>query len=310
MSSGLVALSFAVIALMRVLQKIGSKKVSAEIEGSAFFCYGAYYNLLSAAFSFIALIGVGFAGVDMSTVLYALVTGVCLAVELFASLEGLKGASLIINQMFSVGAIVIPCIVGIFLFNEPVSVWEWIGLAIFFVAICFIVAQDENKQEKSNKISFRTIIMLLLTLVAGGGTMVAQKAFAIFVPNGNIAAYSFLMFALNALILFGVYACVYLTKKRQLKNNSQMIKKNERKVLSKTALIQGLILAFAVFLINMLVTNLGRALDSAILFSVSYAISIVITVLVGVVFYKERLTAKNIIGIILCMGALCMMNFL
>ena len=108
MSAGLVALSFAAIALMRVAQKVCSKKVSAEVQSKTFFHYGGYYNLLSALFSLVTLFMVGFKGFDFPTVLCALATAVCLAVELFASIEALKGASLIVNQMFSVGGVVYP----------------------------------------------------------------------------------------------------------------------------------------------------------------------------------------------------------
>ena len=59
MSAGLVALSFAAIALMRVAQKVCSKKVSAEVQGKTFFHYGGYYNLLSALFSLVTLFMVG-----------------------------------------------------------------------------------------------------------------------------------------------------------------------------------------------------------------------------------------------------------
>lgn len=311
MDSGLVVLSFAAIALMRVAQKICSKKVSTEVQGKAFFHYGGYYNLLSAVFSLITLFIVGFEGFDFPTVLCALATAVCLAIELFASLEALKGASLIVNQMFSVGALFIPCIVGIFFFDEPMSVWQWLGLFLFIVAMCFMVAPAKKQQEeKTTKITVKTILMLLLTLVAGGGTMVAQKAFAKVVPNGSVATYSFLMFALNAIILYTCYAVsIYVGKKKTYSSQPQEIKKDVAP-LSKILLICGLALAFAIFIINMLVTELGKSVDSAILFSVSNAISIIITILVGSIYYKEKIMFKNVIGVVLCVGALAIINFL
>lgn len=310
METWLIIVSFFVIALMRVAQKVCSKKVSDEVDGKMFFHYGGYYNLMSALFSLITLAIVGFHGFDLPTVLCAFLTALCLAVELFASIEALKGASLIVNQMFSVGALFIPCIVGIFIFNEPMSVWQWIGLALFSVAMYFMIAPTKVKAEKAPlKISVKTIVMLILTLVAGGGTMVAQKAFAKIAPNGNVATYSFLMFALNAIIL---YFCYGIMSFRQRKNISVVEEKSERgkKTLSKVLLFCGLILAFAVFLINILVTELGKAVPSAILFSVSYALSILITILVGAIYYKEKITRKNIVGIMLCVGALAIINFL
>lgn len=308
METWLIIVSFFVMALMRVVQKVCSKKVSNEVEGKMFFHYGGYYNLMSALFSLITLAIVGFYGFDLLTVLCALATALCLSVELFASIEALKGASLIVNQMFSVGALFIPCIVGIFIFNEPMSVWQWIGLALFAVAMYFMVAQTKVKEKKmSSKISVKTVVMLILTLIAGGGTMVAQKAFAIIVPNGNVATYSFLMFALNAIILYSCYGIMCFRKGKKV---AVIGEKTEKKTLSKVLLLCGLILAFAVFLINILVTELGKSVDSAVLFSVSYAISILITILVGAIYYKEKITPKNVIGILLCVGALAMINFL
>ena len=311
MDSWVIVLSFVAIAVMRVAQKVCSKKVSAEVQGKTFFHYGGYYNLLSALFSLITLAIVGFHGFDFSTILCALATAICLAVELFASLEALKGASLIVNQMFSVGALFIPCIVGIFFFDEPMSIWQWVGLLLFIVAMYFMVAPTQDKEKKtSSKISIKTVVMLLLTLVAGGGTMVAQKAFAKVVENGNVAMYSFLMFALNAIILYTCYGVLNFRDRKNFEAVEMKEEKKETNKLTKVLLVCGLILAFAVFVVNALVTELGKSVDSAILFSVSYAISISITILVSSIYYKERITWKNIIGVILCVGALAIINFL
>ncbi len=308
MGIGLIILSFFAIALMRVGQKICSKKVSGEVEGKTFFHYGGYYSLLSTLFSLITLAIVGFSGFDALTVLCAFATAICLAIELFASIEALKGASLIVNQMFSVGALFIPCVAGIFFFNEPMSLWQWLGLALFCVAMYFMVAPSKkNCEQSSKKISFRTVVMLMITLLAGGGSMVAQKSFSKLVPQGNVAAYSFLMFALNAVILYGCYGISFLRDRKKVAVSKE--KKTSEK-LSKSLLLCGLILAFAVFVINMLVTELGKSVDSAVLFSVSYGISIVITILVGRICYKEKIIYTNVIGIIMCVAALAIINFL
>ena len=173
-------LSFGAIALMRVAQKITAKKVSKEVEGRKFFRYGGYYNLLSALFSLITLFIVGFEGFNLPTILCALATAICLALELFATIEGLKVTTLVVNQMFSVGAIIIPCIAGIFFFNEPMTIGQWFGIALFIVAMCFMGSGTKSSKTKiMGKLSLKTIMLLLLTLFAGGGTMVAQKAFAV-----------------------------------------------------------------------------------------------------------------------------------
>lgn len=319
----LIVLSFTAIALMRVIQKVCSKKVSGEVAGKTFFHYGGYYNLMSALFSLVTLAFVGFYGFDLPTVLCALGTAVLMVIELFAGIEALKGCTLIVSQMFSVGALFIPCLVGIFLFNEPMSVWQWVGLLLFMIAMYFMVAPTKAKSERAptKKMSAKTVIYLLITLIAGGGTMVVQKVFAVLVPNGNVAMYSFLMFALNAVILYACYLIVLFlkqskeaqtTKKVEVEMTTNKEKPSRRLLqrLSKVLLSCGLLLALAVFVINMIVTELGKTVPSAILFSVSYAISIIITLLVGRLYYREKISCKNIVGIFFCVGALAIINFL
>lgn len=134
--------------------------------------------------------------------------------------------------------------------------------------------------------------------------MVVQKVFSVLVPNGNVAAYSFLMFAFSALLLYGAYFVLCIAQKKEIKMGKKF------KPLSKLLLTCGAFLALAVFVINMLVTELGKTVESAILFSVSYAISIIITIFVGTICYKEKITWKNALGIILCAGSLAIINFL
>lgn len=311
MDIGLVIVSFMAIALMRVVQKVSAKKVSREVQGRIFFRYGGYYNLLSALFSLITLFFVGFDGFNIPTILCALATAICLALELFATIEGLKVATLVVNQMFSVGALIIPCIVGIFFFNEPMTIWQWVGIGLFVIAMYFMVSETKQSEtKKSEKISLKAIMLLLLLLLAGGGTMVAQKAFAVVVPNGSVAAYSFLMFALNAIILYVGYGISFLAKNDKLQRLETTVEEKQSIAMPRVLLVYGLILAFAVFVINMLVTELGKYISSAILFSISYAIGIVITILVGTIFYKEKITIRNMIGIVLCVGALALINLL
>lgn len=307
---------FIIIAFMRVLQKFCSKQVSNEAKGNTMFHYGGYYQLLAALFSLITLSLVGFYGFDFLTVVCALATALCIAVELFAGIIALRGCTLVVSQMIGVGALVIPCIYGALFLNESMSIWDWVGLVVFFASIYFLVTQPKRaeKQTNSGRMSIKTIISLAVCLFAGGFTMVFQKIFAIRVPNGNEAMYSFLMFAMNALILYVAYLIVAIISKRKATKNGEPSHENEKvklfQPLSKKLLICGALLALAVFAVNLLVTSLAKTVPSAVLFTVSYAISIGITILVSTLFYKEKLTWKNIIGIVLGLSAIIIINVL
>ena len=309
MDTWLIVLCFAVIAVMRVVQKLCVKRVSGAVAGNTFFHYGGYYNLVSALFAFVLLCVSGFSGFTWGTALCAAGTAVFLAISLFTSLEALKSCSLIVCQMFSVGALCIPCIVGIFLFDEPMSVWQWLGVLLFIISTYFIVrpATPKESMDKAGKLSLRNLLLLVIMLLAEGGTMVMQKAFGVFVPNGNVSTYSFLMFALNSLFLYATYAFLALPRRFCAAKDSAVA---EPRRLSRLLLVCGAFLASAVFAINQLVTTMGKSVHSAVLFSVSSAISIIITLAVGAFYYKERVSFLNALGILLCVVAIAIINFL
>ncbi len=301
----MVVLFFVLIGAMRVMQKICSKKVSNDInDGTDFFHYGGYYQLVATFLSLISLTIEGFYGFTIETLLCALVSAGLFALEEFASIQAMKGTSLVVCNMFSTGGIFIPCVCGIFLFNEKMSIVQWLGLLIFIISIYFLTA----KKEKEEKIfSLKTFFMLLLCLLTGGLVMVVQKYFAILVPNGNISLFSALTFGLNAIIFYaGMGVCVFKNK-REEKAEAQV---KRVKPLSKTFLACGALLAVSLFVINLLVTYMASTVSSVILFTVSSAISIIITCLVGALVFGEKLTAKNIVGLVLGFVAIVMVNAL
>ena len=107
------------------------------------------------------------------------------------------------------------------------------------------------------------------------------------------------MFAINALIL---YIC-YLVKALFIHKPVRQAEK-KLKFLPKPLLICGAFLAFALAVINILATELTAMVPAALLFSISNAIAIIVTMLVGGIVYKEKVGVKNIIGIVLCPGSL------
>ena len=306
----LVILFFVIIGLMRVVQKVCSKTVSNQIEGKNFFHYGGYYQLVAAVLSLLALVYYGFSGFNLTMVLCSIGTAAFITLAVFTEIEALKGASLIVVQMFQAGAIILSALYGQFS-GQPLNVFQWIGMAVFLVSIYFMVAQDKTELEEKpkTKISLKTWIMLILMFVGEGGTMIVQTIFATRVENGNIALFSFVMFAINALVLYICYLVQTLIRKPKKAvelGADALEEKKEGKwhPLSKVLLICGAFLGFALVVINILAVELNKMAPAALVFSISNAIAIIVTMLVGGIVYKEKVNVKNIIGIVLCAAAL------
>lgn len=297
----LIIFFFFIIGLMRVIQKVCSKKVSNQIEGPAYLHYGGYYQLIAAVLSLLALLYYGFSGFNTTMVLCSIGMAAFITLGLFTEMQALKGASLILVQMFAAGSIVLSALFGhFFLDGQEMNVYQWLGLVVFLISIYFMVSQDKSKTveeqaQPKKKISLKTLIMLILMFIAEGGMMIVQTIFGTLVEDGNTALFSFVMFAINALIL---YIC-YLVQALFIHKPVRQVEK-KLKFLPKTLLICGAFLAFALAVINILATELTAMVPAALLFSISNAIAIIVTMLVGGIVYKEKVGVKNIIGIVLC----------
>ena len=135
----LIIVFFFIIGLMRVIQKVCSKKVSNQIEGSAYLHYGGYYQLIAAALSLIALLYYGFSGFNTTMVLCSIGMAAFITVGLFTEMQALKGASLILVQMFAAGSIVLSALFGhFFLDGQEMNVYQWLGLVVFLISIYFM----------------------------------------------------------------------------------------------------------------------------------------------------------------------------
>lgn len=295
-------LSFGALGLMRVIQKICSKKTSSLVEpGVKFFHYGAFYQMLAAGVSLITLCIVGFHGFNTPTVLCALVCAVLLSVTLFSSIEAVKGCTLVLLNMCEAGSLVVPCILGIFLFDEPMGLWQWIGLTVFIVSAYFL-ASDSGSTNK--KLDARTVLMLIVYFLSSGFLLVAQKYFAKLVPNGNTAMFSFLMFAINAVILFVCMLVAQITTAKKEKTRKLL----KIRPLDKKLYGFGAILAVAIFVVNMVMTTLAKTVDSVVLFSVESIISIAATTAVGALFFQEKITVKKVVGIAIGLAGIFLIN--
>ncbi len=294
-------LFFVIVGVMRVVQTVCTKKSSDLLnEKTTFFHYGGYYQLVAGLLSVISLCIAGFYGFNWETFICAFAAALLFALDLFSGIEAIKGTTIVVCNMFSMGGLFIPCVLGIFLFDENMGWLQWLGLAVFILSIYFLSAKKE-KREKA--FTVKTLVMLLLNLLANGLVMVVQKYFAMLVPNGNVALYSTLTFGLNALILYACMGICVLPKKGKEGRETSKIKS-----LGKVLLICGAALAVALFAINIIITYLASSVPSVILFTVSSAISIIIATLVGIFVFHEKLTVMNGIGLILGLASIVMVN--
>lgn len=222
-------------------------------------------------------------------------TGVMLCVSVFCSLHAMQSASIILCTIFNATGLLIPTVSGIFLYNQPVKIGQWLGIALMLSSTLLLA----NSSSKTNgKITFKTVLLLLGCMISNGSVMLLQTMFVTFVPNGNVSLYSFLQFVLPCVALF-IPAKIMGTKQ-----------KTEKERFAPRLYVFTVIAALAVFGISQISTVASRIIPVAILFPISDGGNTIVSALVAAIMFKERFTLKSVIGLALGVIGLVMVKLL
>lgn len=279
------------IMCMRVVQSVFGKRASLLIPPGVFsyITYLVLSDLAASGFSFISLLLSGdFSGFNLQAVAIAAASGTCLAINSLCSLKALSGGTIVLNSVFATAGLIVPCVLGIFCFNEPMSLVQVICIAAVLVSAVLLV--DSSKKITGN-FTPKTLLYLLGSFFSNGMVMFCQKLFGELQPEGNVSLFSMLTFLIPTVVLA---LCLPVAAK-----------KSERGAkFPKKLILYISFLAFAVFVIQQLVTELTPIMPSAVLFTVVNGGATVIACIVGAVVYKEKITVRSAAGVLIGIAAL------
>lgn len=277
-------LYISIILMCRVVQHICGKSTSNAIKDiSCFIQYCSYSNILSGILGlFLILIAQNGFNFSLSTLLISCFSGIMLAASSGFTLAAMKSGTVALSSLFSTAGILVPCIAGIFIFNQPMSYGQWIGIALFFVAAYLLIGSSTKIY---SGFSLKTFLLLIGAMLANGFTMLAQQMFTFYVPDGDVSVFSFLSFGIVGVLML-ILTCI--PTKGEIKIQYR---------LSNKLLILGAGSAVAVFIINQLATLSTALVSPAILFAFINGGSTIIAAIVAAICFHEKLTLRSILGI-------------
>ena len=248
-----------------------------------FIGYSAYRQLLSALLGIILIIiGKNALTLDRSTLIISVFSGVMLVASMFCGIFAMKSGTVALVSMFSTAGLIVPCIAGVFLFDEKITVMQWFGVAVFLFSAYLLIGSSKNIYKN---FSLKTVVLLIAGLITDGCVMLAQTIFARCVPEGNVSVFSFFSFLIPGIVLL-IMTLILLPKS---KGEMHM---------SKAMVIGGVALAVCVLIINQLATLASRFVSPVILFTFINGGSTIIGAIVAAAFFKEKLTVRSVTGII------------
>lgn len=285
-----------IILLLRVPQNFSSKKTSGLVTNSqSYFLYGTYSYTLAGLIAFVMLLFDGMSGFSLPAVGISALGAVSLAVSLFCSIEALKSGVMVLAAMAGSAGLLLPCIAGIFMFNEPMKPMQFIGIALLIFSGWLLIGYSK---EQTGSFTPRTLLLLIGSMLSNGSVMLAQKMFSKYLPDTSVSIFSFLTFGLIGIGMFIGLVPSLLSQSGRAKIAA----------VPKPVFLYGTISSIILLAINQLATLAGRNVPSAIMFPINDVGATIITAITAAIFFKEKLTVRSVCGLILGIGSLIVIN--
>ena len=285
-----------IILLLRVPQNFSSKKTSGLVTNSqSYFLYGTYSYTLAGLIAFVMLLFDGMSDFSLPAVGISALGAVSLAVSLFCSIEALKSGVMVLAAMAGSAGLLLPCIAGIFMFNEPMKPMQFIGIALLIFSGWLLIGYSK---EQTGSFTPRTLLLLIGSMLSNGSVMLAQKMFSKYLPDTSVSIFSFLTFGLIGIGMFIGLVPSLLSQSGRAKIAA----------VPKPVFLYGTISSIILLAINQLATLAGRNVPSAIMFPINDGGATIITAITAAIFFKEKLTVRSVCGLILGIGSLIVIN--
>lgn len=196
-----------------------------------------------------------------------------------------------VTSVASKMSVVLPITFGVILYNEELGFMKIIGILLALVAVYFT-----SKKEEGSLSGNKDLILPLLVFVGAGAIDTSLKFMQNFyVPIDEIAVFSshtfFMAFCIGTLLI--IFNVIKYKRAVKFKN-----------IIGGIAL--GIPNYFSLFFIIRMLNH--PTLDSSTIFTIHNVAIVIVTTLLGILIFKEKLRLKNAIGILIAIIAIVLVT--
>ena len=227
-------------------------------------------------------------GFSLFTIFLGVLFGVVTALSNYYKMQSLSCGPMHITLLITTSSMIIPTMSGVF-FSESFSVYK---LILVFVLIFFIYLSLEKKN--STEINKKWLIFCALAFVLQGSIGILQKIHQSSEHKDEIGGF-----------LFVAFICSIVYSHFRAKKGFKALNFNRK------LFIFAPICGLCTFLMNFLNLRLSGLLPSQIFFPVVNGSAIILSSVMSVIIFKEKLTKRQIMGLcggILSLIFICLVN--
>ena len=237
--------------------------------------------------------------VDQATLWTSLLGGVCSALFVISWLFAVKQSAYMMVEVFLLLGAMIPIGFSALLFDEKIRVIQGVGIAILLIAVYIMSTYNTSVK---GKLSIKAAVPLIVAGIANGLADLSQKMFSRLCANDSVSAFNLYtyIFAAAVLLVFYLLLC--------MKNKSRQKRACDLSIFRHT---WGFILMMAICLfMNSYFKTLAAAhITATQLYPLNQGVSVILSLSMSAIFFKEKINGKCILGICLAFIALLLINF-
>ena len=222
------------------------------------------------------------------------VSGLSMAVFTITWIFAIKGEAYMLVSACSSASFIVPCIFGLLVFKESVSLFEFIAFLIIVLAIAFLLRYNFTL---NGRLKIKDAVLLFLVFLSSGLNNAMQKAYTVEVIDKNVGYHTFYTFAFAALFML---LAAPLFKSANATPCKNIVKSNFKFLL---------IMAFGNFFANYFQGLAAKTVDAIVLYPLISALSLIAGSFMAAVMFKERVTKNCVIGVVLVGIALILSRF-
>ena len=241
----------------------------------------------------------GLFSISTFSILLSILFGLFVFFTQFMQILAMKTGSATLTTLIYSCGFLIPVFYSAIVFKEVISVFQIIGIAILLVAI-FLIVYEKNQ----GKTSIKWFVLAMLAMLGSGTIAIIQKTHQLSDFSSELPiflVYAFLFCALFSL-LGHLISCKFLKEKIQKTESIESEISQEKAVGFKAWLkanYSALILGAIVAGLNFLNLLLSGKIPSVILFPVNNVGNLILTSVLSILIFKEKIKTRQTIGCII-----------
>ncbi len=200
-------------------------------------------------------------------------------------------------SIFTMLGTVVTCLLDLIVYGTPITLRQWIGIAILFAAV--YIMSVYNKGIKG-KLSAKGLLVLIIGSLGSALSDFAQKIYKNTVPSGGAESFNFYMYALGCLLLAVILPMTKAVKSQPKLND---ILCDRRHILICFAI------AFFLYLNSTTKTMAAVSIPSAQLYPVLQGANLIASAVMSHILFKEKINAKCICAMSTAFAGLLILHF-